>query len=73
VRQFVERWYGEDGRAFDVIFDTELARFEVVSDDVVVFGHAAFVEVLRWCMRDDAPVEVNVESIELSVWDPSDE
>jgi len=57
VRQFIERWYDEDGVAFDVFFDPALARFDVVAGELVVFSHHAFVEVLRWCMRDDASVD----------------
>lgn len=72
MRQFIERWYGEDGVAFDVVFDEDFARFEVVANEIVVFSHSAFVEVLRWCMREDS-VEVNAVSIEVSPpWEPEE-
>jgi hypothetical protein len=71
MRQFVERWYGDDGVAFDVVFDPELARFDVVAGELVVFSHAAFVEILRWCMREDStPYELRTDAIEVSSWEP---
>lgn len=73
MRQFVERWYGEDGVAFDVIFDAEHARFEVVVNESVVFSHATFVEVLRWCMRDEPAASIAASAIDLSPpWEPED-
>ncbi len=73
LRRFVERWYGEDGAAFDVFFDEDLARFDVVAGEVVVFSHAAFVEVLRWCMREEGPApELSSHAIELSPWEPEE-
>jgi hypothetical protein len=71
VQRFVERWYDEDGVALDVFFDPELARFDVVSRGLVVFSHGAFVEVLRWCLRDEAtPDDGQPLGIELSPWEP---
>jgi hypothetical protein len=69
LRRFIERWYDEDGAALDVFFDQELARFDVVSGGLVVFSHGAFVEVLRWCLRDEAPAD-DAHAIELSPWEP---
>lgn len=74
MRQFIERWYGEDGVALDVYFDPALARFDVVAGELVVFSHAAFVEILRWCMRDDAPSDdVPALGVEVSPWDPPED
>ncbi len=72
MRQFIERWYGDDGAAFDVVFDEDCARFDVVVNDLVVFSHTAFVEVLRWCMREERVAEVSAEAIDLSPWEPEE-
>ena len=57
MRRFVERWYG-DGVSYDVVFDDDPARFDVLAGELVVFTSSDFVDVLRWCMRPEAALEV---------------
>jgi hypothetical protein len=66
ARVFVERWHDlEAGTPFDVWFDPDLARYEVVAGQLVVFSGAHLAEILFWCMGMDVPSRA-IEPIDLS-------
>ncbi|MBI2391545.1 MAG: hypothetical protein HYV09_18295 [Deltaproteobacteria bacterium] len=73
----LERWFREEDDPLEVLFMEELARFEVRARGEVVFTSAAFVEVLRWCMRGPSETETangdRPDALAVASWDASDE
>jgi hypothetical protein len=73
VRTFIERWYSESV-TYDVVFDDVTRQFDVVAGEIVVFSAGDFVEVLHWCMRPEAPLEISTaNAIDISPpWEPEE-
>jgi hypothetical protein len=67
VRVFVERWHDLEAQAaLDVWFDEDLARYEVVAGELVVFSATHLVEVLFWCMGTPPPMTTTADAIDVS-------
>ncbi|MGZ3477710.1 MAG: hypothetical protein ACXWUG_30855 [Polyangiales bacterium] len=68
-RVFVERWHDlEENVALDVWFVPDLARYEVIAGELLVYSSANMSEILFWCMGKPVP-EAAVEPIDLSFGD----